>query len=75
MTTLHGAIAIVEMDHIARSVTKALHLNVTRFQYILFHKGTTVTKCIEGLVGRLRKHGLQLFCRHDDTNTAATVEG
>jgi hypothetical protein len=74
MTTLHRAIAIVEMDHIARSVTKTLHLNMAWILNILFHKGTTVTKGIEGLVGRLRKHGLQFFWRHDDTDTAATVE-
>ncbi len=71
---LHRAVALEEVDRLARGIREHLHLDVPRTKHRLLEEHRGVAECAVGLTHRLFERGAQLVLRVDAAHpaTAAT---
>ena len=50
MSSLHGAVTLIQMDVVAMAVTKDLHLNMSRSLNILLNDHVVISEPLHGFV-------------------------
>mmetsp|Transcript_20373 Transcript_20373/g.44245 ORF Transcript_20373/g.44245 Transcript_20373/m.44245 type:complete len:322 (+) Transcript_20373:2645-3610(+) len=72
MTTLHGAITVVEMDDVTRTVSQALHFDMTWLIDIFLNEAPSIPKSVQSLVTRQPEHALHILRRGHDSDATTT---